>query len=105
MIKNAFITKEYSEKRKQKIHKRVLKRLIRSMNRNIFFVSRCGKSDAFLNCKFCPELSDRDFVRKFKEYYENKNYEVFVERYSYNPRYENCWDICVSWKKGKEEKE
>lgn len=105
MITNAFVVKKYSEKRKQRIRKKALKRLIRNMNRHIFFASRRGKNDAFLNYEFCPELSDGNFVRKFKEYYENKNYEVFVERYSYHPDYENYWDVCVSWKKGKEEEE
>ena len=105
MIKNAFVVKKYSEKRKQKAYKKVLKRLIRNMNRHIFFASRRGNNNAFLNREFCPELSDKNFVHKFKEYYENKNYEVFVERYSYHPDYENYWDICVSWEERKEEEE
>lgn len=105
MIKNAFAVKKYSEKRKQKIRKKVLRRLIRNINRRIFFASRRGKNDAFLNCEFCPELSDGNFVRKFKEYYENKNYKVFVERYSYHPDRENYWDVCVSWEERKEEEE
>lgn len=105
MIKNAFVIKEYSEKRKQKLYKKVLKRLVRSMNRRIFFASRRGNSNAFLSREFCLELNDRNFVHKFKEYYENKNYEVFVERYSYHPDYENYWDICVSWEERKEKEE